>query len=63
MELLPDDGSAFYNRGLAKAKMADYENAIKDFDQAISLNSEYTSAYNNRGRAKANLNLNEDAIS
>ncbi|TGV29511.1 tetratricopeptide repeat protein, partial [bacterium M00.F.Ca.ET.168.01.1.1] len=37
MELNPDDGRAFHNRGLTWARKGDDDRAIADYDQAIRL--------------------------
>jgi tetratricopeptide (TPR) repeat protein len=42
---------AHYDRGLAYHSKGDYERAITDFDQAISLDSTYVDAFNSRGSA------------
>jgi lipoprotein NlpI len=42
---------AFNSRGLAYAKLKQFEKAIQDYNQAIELDPEYTYAFNNRGLA------------
>src|SRR5262245_47707481 len=42
---------AYYNRGLAHHQKADYDRAIRDFDEAIRLDPKYAHAYYNRGLA------------
>jgi tetratricopeptide (TPR) repeat protein len=42
---------AYYNRGLAKLEMGDYDRAIADFDAAIRLDPASAAAFNNRGGA------------
>lgn len=44
--------SIYNNRGNAKMDAKDYTNAILDFDQAIKINKNKTSAYNNRAICK-----------
>lgn len=59
----PGDVVLYYSRGLAKAQLGQYEEAIKeDYDEAIRLNSSYASAYYQRGFAKAQLGQHEEAI-
>jgi len=59
---LKEYAEAYYNRGVAYAKLNQYEQAIKDYDKAIELNPNYAEAYNNRGNAYAKLNEHERAI-
>ena len=42
---------AYMNRGVAYHLKGDYDRAIIDFDQAISLDPKYASSYNGRGYA------------
>lgn len=42
----------YYERGLSKAKLEDYEGAIEDFTKAIELNPNDSNAYNKRGFSK-----------
>ena len=44
---------AYNNRGFAKFKLGQYDDAIADCTHAIDLNSNLAGAYNNRGIAKA----------
>ena len=52
----------FYKRGYDKYGKSDYEGAIKDYDQAIHLDPNYTDAYYSRGLAKYGLGDNPGAI-
>jgi len=45
----PGDYLAYFNRGVAFAKIGQYENAIRDYNAAIRLKPDYVEAYNNRG--------------
>ena len=56
-----DFQALFYNgRGYTKTKLKLFEDAIKDFDEAIKFNSEEVDIYINRGIAKNELgNFNE----
>jgi Tfp pilus assembly protein PilF len=42
---------AYYNRGLAKLEMSEYDRAIEDFDASIRLDPASASTFNNRGSA------------
>jgi tetratricopeptide (TPR) repeat protein len=53
---------AYLHRGLAFGKLGQFENAIKDYDMAIALNSSYYQAYNNRGVVLEKLGQFENAI-
>ena len=43
------DAKAYYKRGLAYWNNGEYDRAIEEYTQAITLNSQYAEAYNNRG--------------
>lgn len=45
----------FYEEGLDKYELEEYQKAIKKFDQAIQADSQYSKAYFRRGRAKEAL--------
>ena len=45
-------GIDFLKNGNAKFAKGDYDGAIADFDHAITLDQNYTDAFNNRGLAK-----------
>ncbi len=47
----PDNPSDYYHRGEAQFYLEEYDAAIDDCDQAISLNRDYSAAYELRGRA------------
>jgi tetratricopeptide (TPR) repeat protein len=51
----PDDGDAYFKRGLAYAQKNQYSAAVKDFDQAIRLNPKDPEAFNNRCWVRAML--------
>jgi len=59
---LKEYAKAYNNRGVAYAKLNEYERAIKDYDKAIELNPNYAETYYNRGNAYAKLNKYERAI-
>ena len=50
------------NRGLAKAELGQYQEAIADYDQALHLQFNDARVYHNRGLAKAELGQYWDAI-
>lgn len=52
----------YYQNGFKKKEMGFNNNAIIDFDNAISLNPNYAPAYYNRGSAKANIRNYKGAI-
>ncbi len=60
--LNPDYAEAYYNRGIVKLGLGDYEAAIVDFDGAIRLNPDDAAAYINRGTVKRVLGQYEAAI-
>ncbi len=53
---------AYLHRGVAFDKLGQFENAIKDYNMAIALNSEYYQAYNNRGVVLEKLGQFENAL-
>jgi len=54
------DGATVYNnRGMAYAHERQYEQAIKDYSQAIKLKPDYAAAYLNRGNTYAKTNQDE----
>ena len=53
---------AYLHRGVAFDKLGQFENAIKDYNMAIALNSEYYQAYNNRGVVLDKLGQFENAL-
>jgi Flp pilus assembly protein TadD len=44
--LNPKDADAFIGRGVAYAKLKQFEKAIQDYNQVIELDPEYTYAFN-----------------
>jgi len=45
----PKDAETFLDRGIMFANQGDYNKAIMDFNDALDINPNYSSAYNNRG--------------
>jgi len=62
IDLFPEWDICYIYRGIAKGKLGDYKGEIEDYDKAIELDSEDTSAYYNRGVAKGELGDYEGAI-
>ena len=62
VEKCPLNYRTYNNRGLAYADMGQYDAAIKDYDKAIELKSDYAVAYNNRGIAYADMGQYDVAI-
>jgi len=58
---LNEHAEAYYNRGVAYAKLGEHKRAIKDYDRAIELNPEDAEAYINRGLAYARLGEHDRA--
>lgn len=56
------DPEAFNGRGLIKFQLVDYNGAIKDYDSAIEKDSLFSEAYLNRGIAKVESGMIEEAI-
>ena len=46
---------AYYNRGVGKFNLKDYQGAINDYNKTIQLQPDYAEAYHNRGEAKVQL--------
>jgi antitoxin component YwqK of YwqJK toxin-antitoxin module len=53
--LNPTVAQVYFNRGVCKGQMFDFEGSIKDYDLAIEFNPEYKEAYSNRGNDKINI--------
>ena len=54
--------AVLFHQGLAADNKGKYKEAIKKYDEAIKLNSNYAELYNNRGLAKKNLRQYQEAI-
>ncbi len=62
IKLTPKDPKAYNNRGFSKNNLKDFQGAIKDFNKALELKSNYAVAYNNRGFSKNRLKDFQGAI-
>ncbi|MCB9458333.1 MAG: tetratricopeptide repeat protein [Anaerolineaceae bacterium] len=58
----PTHALAYFSRGLALARLEQYEEAIADYNQAINLEPQYAFAFNSRGIAYMELGQYEEAI-
>jgi tetratricopeptide (TPR) repeat protein len=45
----PNQAEAYYNRGIARAKIGDRQGAMADYDQSLRLNPNFAEAYAERG--------------
>lgn len=61
IQLQPDNADAYYHRGAARLRLADYPGAIEDATQAIKLDPEYVEAYIARCQAQGQLSQHEAA--
>ncbi len=61
---LSDDelGIAFYNRGVAYDRKGLYDEAIRNYGEAIRLDPDYAEAFNNRGIAYSDKRLYDEAL-
>jgi tetratricopeptide (TPR) repeat protein len=58
----PKDWTLWNERGKARAGLADYSGALRDFDEAVVLNPASAELHNNRGGAKLGLGDRSGAI-
>lgn len=62
VSLNPNDGDAYYGRGIVYSELGQYELAIQDFDKAIEFNPDFEGYYNYRGVCYNGLGQYERAI-
>ena len=62
IERNPNNGGAYFYRGIQKHKLEDYQGAINDFTQAIKNKPNDAEAYYSRGTAKGKLEDYQGAI-
>lgn len=53
---------AYFNRGIAYARLKRYEDALEDLSRAIELNPDFVAAYYNRGNAYDDLGDKDNAL-
>lgn len=59
---IPNAIDIFFKKGLESSQSGNYEQAIKDFSKAISLNANYAEAYYNRGIVFFEMKQNEKGM-
>ena len=52
IKVFPNFSVIYNDRGIAKAKLKEYEDAIIDFDRSIEIDQDYATVYANRANAK-----------
>ena len=57
-----ESAEIYYMYGNVQKKLKNYDTAIKNFENAINLNSNFSEAYNNLGNTKKLINKNSEAI-
>lgn len=62
LKVTDNNYTAYYNRGIAYARLGDYRQAIADYDKVIEINPNYQKAYTNRGNTYSRLGNNRQAI-
>jgi tetratricopeptide (TPR) repeat protein len=62
IQAYPHYADAYYNRGLAKAKLGDTQGAIADYNQAIKIDTNLAEAYQERGNIWLELKNKDKAI-
>ena len=56
IEINPSHERAYFNRGVTKTHLNDYNGAISDYNKSIEINPAFVDAYYNRGVMKMYLN-------
>ncbi|MFH1232123.1 MAG: protein kinase [Planctomycetota bacterium] len=62
IQRMPFYAKAYYDRGIAKSKLGNYQDAINDFNQAIKINPQWTQVYLNWGMANVKLGNYQNGI-
>ena len=62
IQAYPHYADAYYNRGLAKAKLGDKQDAIADYNKAIKIDTNLAEAYEERGNLWLKLKDKNQAI-
>lgn len=62
IQAYPHYADAYYNRGLAKAKLGDTQGAIADYNEAIKIDTNLAEAYEERGNLWLQLKDKNQAI-
>jgi tetratricopeptide (TPR) repeat protein len=62
IQTYPYYADAYYNRGLARAKLGDKQAAIADYNQAIKIDTNLAEAYQERGNIWLELKNKDKAI-
>ena len=62
IQAYPHYADAYYNRGLARAKLGDKQSAIADYNQAIKIDTNLAEAYQERGNIWLELKNKDKAI-
>ena len=62
IQTYPQYADAYYNRGLAKAKLGDTQGAIADYNEAIKIDINLAEAYEERGNLWLKLKDKNQAI-
>ena len=62
IQAYPHYADAYYNRGLAKAKLEDKQGAIADYNEAIKIDTNLAEAYEERGNLWLKLKDKNQAI-
>jgi tetratricopeptide (TPR) repeat protein len=48
----PSDAVAYYDRGIVRVRLGEFQGAIADYSEALRINPNLASAYQNRGVAR-----------
>jgi len=62
IQLRPDYGEVYNNRGNIKSRLDSRDTALDDYDEAIRLNPNFAEAYSNRGSTKFRLGRHAAAL-